>query len=88
MKYLILLSLLSGCSLIKINEAASPPKSRPNFIGVTEVLDSGELQTRIQVSEILAYFDNDNQMCRINMKNGSVILTNSKCNSIDGLLNQ
>jgi hypothetical protein len=87
MKLLLLSCLfLSGCSLIKINEAQQAPKVRPQFIGVTEIVGTRELQTRVSVAEIIEYWDEEGKLCRILLRNAQPVDTNSPCNDIDGLL--
>lgn len=87
MKLLILFCLfLSGCSLIKINEAPQVPKVRPEFLGVTELVPGHELQTRIRVSDIIEYFDEEGQSCKIIIRGEDPVQTNSPCNDVDGMI--
>jgi hypothetical protein len=87
MKLLTLgLLLLTGCSLIKINEAPPAPKVRPQFIGVTSLIGKQEIQTRVSVIEIIEYWDEEDNVCRLLLRNAQAVDANCSCNDIDGLL--
>lgn len=89
MKYLIAMCLcLSGCSLIKINEAPvpAPLKFRPYFLNITEILRDREIQIRVRVSDIQQYWERDGK-CIISLPDDQ-IETTSECNELDDALNR
>jgi hypothetical protein len=100
MKYLILLSLLTGCSLIKIQEAPQPQKHRPEIITVTSydcpfpARCTETFDERIARNKIITYqptknaYDQSKEECLVFLETGSIDQLPMTCSELDAVLNQ
>jgi hypothetical protein len=95
MKYLALFALMSGCSLIKIQEAPQPEKHRSQIITVMEYTcggDSKECQAdstvRISRDKIIFYTE-FSKTCYVQLAGYQTLhVLKMTCSEFDQLLNQ
>lgn len=97
MKSLLLLTLLTGCSLIRINEAPQPPKHRPEMLTVTEYachdlsdkICQEDFEIVISRSHIAEYYEHNN-VCMVVLDSSrySISMLKMTCSEFGQLLNQ
>jgi len=97
MKYLLLLLLMTGCSLIKIQEASQPEKHRPEILtiysyGCIAVEDSKDCKDIIEISisrSKIIYFTEDKGNCFVKFVGDTFPQRlNMTCNEFKEFLNQ